>query len=132
MICSKCRAPADLLTWGQCPKCLPIGRGHPLSQTEKKFQAQVITHARAKGWLVAHFGAAQVRPGKHITPVVGDAAGFPDLVMVRDQTIFVELKTDAGQLGPLQKKWLNRLKAAGAVVYVWRPKNWATLTKVLE
>ncbi|MEM0142446.1 MAG: VRR-NUC domain-containing protein [Candidatus Parvarchaeum sp.] len=59
--------------------------------------------------------------------------GFPDLVLVKDRIIFVELKTAKGRLRPQQKIWLAALEDTGAEVYVWRPIDWTngTIRKVL-
>ena len=44
--------------------------------TEREFQRTVIATARHLGWRVAHFGAATVRSGRVLTPVLADGAGF--------------------------------------------------------
>lgn len=58
-------------------------------------------------------------------------AGFPDLTMWRERVIFVEVKAEAGELSAAQITTLEELRAAGAEVYVWRPRDWAELVKVL-
>ena len=61
--------------------------------SEAELQKAVIAAARAQGWRVAHFRPAQVRPGRYVTPVDADGAGFPDLVLCRgDRLVFAELK----------------------------------------
>jgi Protein of unknown function (DUF5131)/VRR-NUC domain len=110
--------------------------------TEAEFTAQVIALARRLGWRVAHFRAARTDRGWR-TPVQGDGAGFPDLVLARPaghltevglelrptpsrQIIFAELKTDTGRVSPEQQAWLD---ASGGVV--WRPRDWNLIVDAL-
>ena len=61
---------------------------------------------------------------RYSTPVQGDGAGFPDLLMVRPgQVIAAELKGPRGRLTERQEWWIERLKAGGMPAYVWRPAN---------
>ena len=81
---------------------------------EKQFQAQVI---KALGWLVYHtYDSRKCEPG------------FPDLVLVRDRTMYRELKTEKGRLTKPQRKWGDALKKAGEDYKVWRP----SMTKEIE
>lgn len=52
------------------------------------------------------------------------AAGFPDLVLVRERIVYAELKTTKGKLSPSQAAWMEALRAAGGEVYLWRPCCW--------
>lgn len=93
--------------------------------SEAQLSKLVIKYARKQGWLVAHFRPATVRPGRTVTPVTGDGAGFPDLVLTRERIIFVELKTQGRRaLRPEQQRWQQRLIGAGAEHYVWNPLDW--------
>lgn len=79
---------------------------------EREWQQQVIDLARMYGWLVYHtFDSRRSEPG------------FPDLTLVHSGVVFAELKTDRGRLSPAQEVWLSRLRAAGAEVHVWRPRD---------
>lgn len=88
----------------------------PTLATEAEYQRQIIDLAAFTGWLVAHF-----RPGRTTaswrTPVEGDAAGFPDLVLVHPEAgfiWFVEVKRDDNRtLSPAQQTWATALLAAG-------------------
>lgn len=93
--------------------------------TESEFQSQVIEIARLRGWKVAHFRPAQIRPGRWATPIQGDA-GFPDLVLARPSDgdlIFAELKKEKGRLSAGQVAWVRTLIATGAEAYVWFPSD---------
>lgn len=99
---------------------------------EAQWQATVIDAAQLLGWRVAHFRAAQTRTGSWVTPVAADGAGFPDLVLVRDRVVFVELKSQLGRLSDSQQEWLDSLAAAGVEAYVWRPSDWDDVQDVLK
>jgi hypothetical protein len=100
--------------------------------TEAQFTKQVIETANRLGWMAAHFKAAQIRPGVWVTPVQGDGKGFPDLVLVRERVIFVELKTEVGKLKPEQKTWLEALWEADQEAYVWTPKKTDEIDRILK
>jgi len=93
--------------------------------TEAEFQAQVIDLARYFGWKVMHQRPAQIRTGRWVTAIQGDA-GFPDLVLARPtagELIFAELKKEGGRISALQKAWIRTLTATGAETYVWYPSD---------
>ena len=91
--------------------------------TEKDLSKKVIKLARAEGWLVAHFHASMSPKGNWSTPVAADGKGFPDLVLVRERVLFVELKGEKRYPGPEQRQWIERLQGAGAEVYIWKPRD---------
>ena len=97
---------------------------------EKDWQSQVIDLARLLGWRVAHFRPAQTSKGWR-TAVAADGAGFPDLVLVRDRTIFAELKREKGPLKADQVEWLRGLRAADAETYLLRPRHFDAIAHVL-
>ena len=45
-------------------------------------------------------------------------------MLVRNEVLFVELKSDTGKLTDDQKRWDNALLFAGANYSVWRPRDW--------
>ena len=102
--------------------------GSPIYPTIKEgdFLATVTELATLTGWLVYHTYDSR-----------RSQAGFPDLVLARaDRLIFAELKTDKGRIRPAQIEWLDRLGAVassqpGISVYLWRPKDWAGIEKIL-
>lgn len=106
----------------------------PLKQSERMFQDAVVTLAKYHGWMVFHPLTVQGSNGRWRTALQGDP-GFPDLVLAhRDRgVIFAELKSAIGKVSDLQLEWIATLKAAGAEVYVWRPRDLkeveATLSK---
>jgi hypothetical protein len=103
----------------------------PAAELERDFQSAVIEAARALGWTVAHFRPARTGHGWR-TPVQADGKGFPDLCLVRDRVLFVELKRDKGKLTREQAAWVTKLRWAGAEVYVWRPDDWEDAVRVLK
>lgn len=60
----------------------------------------------------------------HETDSRRSKAGFPDLVIVGNSTIFAELKTDRGRVSTAQQFWLDRINEAGGEAVVWRPRDW--------
>lgn len=82
------------------------------SMSEKQFQEHVIALAHRLGWLVYHtFDSRR------------SVAGFPDLVLVRERTLFRELKSATGVVSPQQKVWLTALRTGGADAEVWKPEH---------
>lgn len=131
-----------LIAWGCIPGPIakPIGEitwaPLPPGVTEDVFQERVIEYARFRSWRVAHFRTVRVqrKDGScyHATPVQADGEGFPDVVLVRDRIIFAELKRDKGTVKPDQREWIACLKAAGAEVYLWRPRDWQEIEEKLR
>lgn len=94
------------------------------SISEKDLQTRVMDIARLYGWRVAHFhdSRRQVKPGVFVGDK--DAAGFPDLVLVRPpEVVVMELKAELGKVSPAQREWLNDLEASGIEVLVVRPSD---------
>jgi hypothetical protein len=99
--------------------------------SEAAFQRNVVQLARARGWIVAHFRASLNQRGQWQTAVSGDGAGYPDLTLVRERVVFAELKAEDGRVRPEQTVWLTTLAATGAETYVWRPRDWDAIDRVL-
>lgn len=106
--------------------------GLPMEQTEEEFQSQIIHLAKLYGWRTAHFRASLNRRGKWQTAVQGDGKGFPDLVLVRDRVIWVELKKEDGATTPDQEAWISALLASGQIVYIWRPSMLKEIMEILQ
>ncbi len=101
--------------------------------SEKDFQRQVLELARLYGWRVAHFhdSRRQVKPGVFVGDK--DAAGFPDLVLVRPpELVVLELKRELGKTTSEQDEWLADLAACGVEVSVVRPSGWDVLRRRLS
>ena len=96
-------------------------------QTEAQFLKAVIEYAQLHKWRVFHARPARTAKGWR-TATQGDN-GFPDCVFCREGVaIFAELKTEAGRLTAMQGAWLYNLPNA----YLWRPKDWPEIEKVLK
>lgn len=97
------------------------------SVSEKDFMQNVIELARLTGWLTYH-----TFDSRH------SAAGFPDLVLLRrGELIFLELKSETGQLSAEQVAWIGGLEAvAGAnpkiTVRVAKPSQFDELAELLK
>ncbi len=90
--------------------------------TETDWQARVADLGRWRGWRV-HYSADSRR----------STAGWPDLVMVRrSRLVIAELKTATGRVTAEQRRWLAALAAVpGVEAYLWRPKDWAVVERLL-
>ena len=89
--------------------------------SEAAWQRTVVDAARRLGWSVYHtFDSRR------------SASGFPDLVLVRDRIIYVELKSAKGRQSAAQMAWAHALSAAGAEVYLFRPDDWPEVEEVLR
>lgn len=107
-------------------------RGEKTKKREQKeagFQRAVIDHARRLGWYSWH----------SYNPRYRSEAGFPDLMLVKDRLVFIELKAyydngKAGRVMPEQENFHQMLKEAGQEVYViWDDADgWELLTNVLS
>lgn len=88
---------------------------------EKELQSQVFDLARLLGW----------KRGYHTFDSRRSASGFPDIVLVRDRVVYLELKREKTKCTPAQREWLAALRDACAEVYVIRPRNLDHLAQVL-
>lgn len=80
--------------------------------TEKEFMALVVEMARALGWRVYHTHDSR-----------RSAPGFPDLCLVRDRIVYLELKTATGKVSHDQADWIAAITAAGGTALVVRPTD---------
>lgn len=88
---------------------------------ERDWQKQVVQLARQFGWTLTY----------HTFDSRRSTHGFPDLVIVRDRVVFLELKREKGHLTDEQKTWLRQLRAAGEHAYIARPRDLSALAHVL-
>lgn len=89
--------------------------------SEREFTQIVVDLARREGWWRYHtYRSERSQPG------------FPDEVLVRERIVFAELKTEKGRLAPAQEECVDRLRAAGAEVHVWRPSDLVEIAAVLR
>jgi len=113
------------------------GVGEVVETSETEFEEQIVAVARSLGWSVIGVRrnvAVQRADGSvfHCTPWLYDGEGCPDLVLVRDRIVFMELKSESGRMRPKQEAWFHRLKNAGAEVYIMRPSDWPLIREVLK
>lgn len=94
---------------------------------EREFQKIVVQLAEYNGWSVYH--VANVRG--HLRN--SSAVGFPDLVLCKPpRVVIVELKTQKGRITEHQKSWMDRLKASGQDVRLWRPSDWPEIELLFQ
>jgi len=95
----------------------------PPAITEAAFQSAVRRVAKGYRWSVMHVHNSRRSP-----------AGFPDLVMVRNNLcIFAELKTADGVVTLAQWHWLRALgQVEKTEAYLWRPEDMEDICRVLR
>lgn len=89
--------------------------------TEREFQQTVVDMARLLGWKVYH-----THDSRRSEP------GFPDLCLVRDRIVWLELKTESGRVSPEQASWIAALNAAGGTALVVRPSDLSRVEAALK
>lgn len=102
--------------------------------TEANFQDTLIAYARLKGWRVAGFRRARTKDS-WTTPVIGDGAGWPDLIFARPgrKLILAELKSKTGKLTSAQTEWLELLqRIPGIDVKIWKEDDWLEIEEMLK
>lgn len=92
-------------------------------QSEASFQTQVLRLAKLLGYRAYH-----TFDSRH------SEEGFPDLVLLKPGRLLIvaELKAEDGDLAPEQEVWLHAFRAAGALAYVWRPRDWSEIVSTLR
>lgn len=104
------------------------------SWSEDTFLRNTISHARGRGFKVAHFRPAMTTKGPR-TAVQGDGAGFPDLVAInrlQRRGLAWELKSKNGKPSAIQLDWLENFKAMGFDCRVCYPADWDSMMQFLE
>lgn len=104
--------------------------------TEAAFTADVIGLARACGWFAVHFRPGRTKAGHWRTACQGDAAGWPDLFLLRmdgrkPAIIVIELKVGKNRPTMAQRDWIERFKAVGVPAYVFTERDWDAIVGVL-
>lgn len=106
---------------------------HPELIAEETFQKMFEVMTLHLGWLTYHQRPARTKHG-YLTAVSGTGKGMVDNVCVRERVVWVELKSEDGDTTPEQDFLIERLRAIGEEVYVWRPSQWkdmiATMSKM--
>ena len=97
---------------------------------EADWQAFVLRLATAAGW---HSYAPPRAGVRALGTVRTTTPGYPDLTLCRGpRLVFAELKSEMGRVTPEQQAWLDRLEAAGAEVYLWRPSDLPAVRETLR
>ena len=84
------------------------------SKAEADWQRDIERLAQANGFYVWHVNNPQA-----------SKAGFPDLLLIRERVVWVELKAKStttnkrGKLSPEQEMWRDMLRAAGQEWFCW-------------
>ena len=92
--------------------------------SEKELQKKIIGHAKLLGWRVGYFPRIQDVHGTWRTPVGADGKGFPDLLLLRDRPLAMEVKADGGRVSPEQDEWIAAFTLAGVEACVVSRSMW--------
>jgi hypothetical protein len=96
--------------------------------SEKEWSDQLVGTAgkpglaRTLGWNTTY----------HTLRSKGSDPGYPDWHLVRERSIFLELKTELGKVSDAQAEWIRALHKADAEVYVVRPSHLEEIAHVLQ
>ncbi len=92
--------------------------------TEERYQQMILDYAHSLNWLCYH-----TRDSRRSTH------GFPDIVLVRERVVYVEVKSSLknkdGKLSDEQVYWLTALQDAGQEVYAVWPRDYDWLIERL-
>ena len=94
-----------------------MARPRRKKKSEEILQDSIVALAKLLGYLHYHTHDSRRSPG-----------GFPDLVLVHVKTgtvLWIECKSEDGELSDDQKKWGTALVAGHARYYILRPRDWA-------
>lgn len=87
---------------------------------EWQIQSYIVMELRRMGYVVHGDanGASKTPKGISQAKACGMQPGWPDMCIVMDQLIWIELKMEKGRLSDDQKTVHNQLRAAGQTVHV--------------
>ena len=97
---------------------------HRIVVTERDLREQVRDICKLFGWRM-YFSWTSIHSPR----------GFPDLVLVnpeKQRLIFAELKSAKGELSEHQVEWIEALRQAGQVVFVWKPHQIEEIVEILR
>ena len=100
--------------------------------TGRVLQRSIVQEANKRGWRVASFPPVETTRGWR-TPAGAQGKGWPDLFLVRDRPVAIEVKGDGDSLRPEQREWLDAMRLAGVECHVIGPREWmdGTLLEIL-
>lgn len=99
---------------------------------ERELHDAILEMAKRFGWRAASFGALAGKHGRFLTPVKGDAKGFPDILAVRGKRmVAAELKAGRNKPTAEQEAWLQAFADAGALACVWTEKDWPAAVEMV-
>ena len=102
------------------------------AMSEAELQKEVNNLLTANGWRWTHFRTAITTAGHYVTAISGDK-GFPDVVAVRPpRLVFIELKTERGQMSEDQLEWMGNLSMVNRAGEEWTETEGAVVTGGIE
>jgi predicted lipoprotein len=92
---------------------------------ETEWLREIMAYADRRGWDFDH-----VFEQRHYARRTGK--GWPDLTLVRERVVWIEAKSEKGELRREQREIIAKLKAAGQEVYVYRPHDRDDMERTLS
>lgn len=103
--------------------------------SERQFQRDVTDAAERLGWHWLHVRkSVGRRDGEAAWQTTTNIAGWVDLLLWHERqhrVIAAELKSEIGTVTPEQATVIASLAAAGLETYVWYPRDWDDVIKIL-
>jgi hypothetical protein len=101
--------------------------------SEREWQKQVETHLTIFGWWWMHIPPnVVVCPRCHTKIYRGIRKGFVDIWAIKPPyMLWLELKTERGQLEPEQRELIDLLRACGQTVLHARPRDRAAVLELI-
>lgn len=94
----------------------------PLDCSESEFDSAIMKLIRRFGWRSHH----------HYDPRKSEPGWFDRVIARHGVVLFVELKTETGELSKDQLWWYTQFVHAGLRAYVWRPSMWGEIVEMLR
>lgn len=101
--------------------------------TGTALQKAILKEALRQGWLCAHFPPVRTEMGWRV-PVGAQGKGWPDIFLLRERALAIEVKGDGDRMRPDQVKWRNAFVLAGVQFVVATPAVWldGTIDEILR
>ncbi len=116
-------------------KCLELAQNAPVEPGQANLTSEALDVLSEKAWLWKVINYAEEQRGwkvYHVYHSQRSNPGFPDLILIREKVIVMELKTSKGKPTKAQLEWLEAFRMADAGAYLFRPSDWEEVKRVLQ
>lgn len=92
--------------------------------TGRQITDAIIDLAETLGYRCVHFRPARTKRGWTTAMQGRHSKGWPDLVLVGNRVIVIEVKGDGDTLRPEQAEWLDAFRHAGVEAHLITAQDW--------